>query len=553
VGNKRSYLTELEYCHVINNLTGKIHLIEGPYRLKWNIGVFKSLYGSVKKKIILKEGEYAIVLNPYNGKKKEVAYGDREVRVGPLICALHLGETLETHEECFNHNENMGNACNGIHNVHVLTNNEGLKIRAIQDYMDGDISRKSGDEWVVIGPCRYIPVNNCEIILKFNSISLADYEGVYIKNRITGKITLKQGPANVILTENEELWEKQYTRSELSALMFLNDFDLTRARPLWVLENEIALIMSEESRYVVNGPKVIMLEPLERPYIMKISAGTPKKTESLKIWKIKLGPAFSTDLLDVRTKDNAVLQIKLRYKWRFKQDPNDDFKVFEVSDFIGLATETMASIIRDEAAKHDFEIFHSGASEIIKGAILGFDSSTKEYGYFQFRENGFEIFDIDIKEIVPKNSEIADQLNDAIKSNMQVYVDKLNQKAKLEAEREEIERRKEIESKRQELIQIEQDNLEMQEIGKAKIQAQTIIEISTAEAKAIKLKKEAEISADIEEMKRKLELLKENNSDEYLRMTEIEYLGSIEKMIIPTNARLFTHLGKNFPIVDETD
>ena len=46
-------------------------------------------------KIILKDDEYAIVINPYDKESKSLIFGDREVRKGPMILSLRPGETLD--------------------------------------------------------------------------------------------------------------------------------------------------------------------------------------------------------------------------------------------------------------------------------------------------------------------------------------------------------------------------------------------------------------------------------------------------------------------------
>jgi regulator of protease activity HflC (stomatin/prohibitin superfamily) len=304
-------------------------------------------------------------------------------------------------------------------------------------------------------------------------------------------------------------------------------------RPLWVLEDEVTKIMSETKQEIIFGPKVLMLGPFERPYIMTISGGTPKGTETLKRWKLTIGPKFVSDLLDVRTKDNAVLQIKLRYKTRFKVDPEDPDKLFSVSDFIGLATQTMAGIIRDKCANHDFEELHSKAMTIIKNAIFAGKNS------YVFEENGFEIFDIDIKEIIPKDLEIAEKMNDAIKSNMEIYVNKMEQNARIEAEKTMIEGQKVIEKEKQDLLELQHEHLKQEEMLKAEIEAEKIIKRAEAQAEAIKIKKNAEKEAEVAKIKEVIDAIS-NDGASYLKLQQILSLESIKKIaIVPTDSQMF--------------
>ncbi len=515
-------LTKLQYCHVIDNNTGVVKLVEGPYR--GSLESNEAIYGKIEDKIIVKEGQYAIILNPYDGKIKEVKHGDREIRVGPCIFSLHPGEELEF---------------NKVRNEYVLVKDTGLLMKALRDFENGEVKRKAGDLWIVEGPTHYIPHKYESVEKNVGAISLGRDEGIYIKNIRTGDIRLEKGPKVIMLSPEEELHEKEYTDREWEALE-LDEYDIetTHAIPLRLLKSEAVMIMSGEDQRVEFGPKTILLGPFERPYIMKISGSTPKKPGVLKIWNVRLGPIFSTDELGLRTKDNAVLNMRLRYKWRFKIDNEHPEKIFAVEDFIGLATETMAGLIREEAANYNFEDFHSKAAEIVKKAIFGEKES------YIFEENGFEIFGIDIKHVCPDDPEIAQQLNNAIKSNMDVYVKKIQQTAELEAERQLIQGKTEIEKSRASLIELEQENLKAKELGIAKITAEAEIEKAKGIAEAIKIKKAAENLSESEKITKIIEALNEKGGDAYIRLQQVLSFMNVDKtVIVPTDSKLFVPMG----------
>ncbi len=509
-------LNQEEYCYIINNRNGKIKLLEGPIHYS-TLNPYKKLLETIKKKIILKEDEYAIILNPYDPKEKRVIYGDRIVIFGPVNFSLHYGEKIFS---------------SGT--IPILNANMGLILECIRDFVNenGD-SHYAGEKWVIKGPIKYIPHKYVNIIKNITEISLAEHSGIYIKNTQTGKIRLEKGSQTIMLNPYEETWKKTYTKSEIKAIKFKDGFDKTRAHPLWVLENEVTKIMSEKEQKIIFGPKVILLEPYERPFIMSIAGGTPKNTKRLSIWKIKLGPNFSTDVIDVRTKDNAVLSIRLRYQWKFIIDDNDHEKIYGTSDFVGLMTEMMASIIRDRAAKHDFEELHSQASKIIKNTIFGKNE------YYEF-ENGLRVFGVDIKDITPKDNDIASKLNKAIKTNMEIYVNKMKQKSEIELEKTKIDGQKEIEEKRKELIEIEHENYRKQELIKTKVEVEQMEMKAEAEANTISLKAKAEIKAIEEEMN----ILKDA-SKSYIKIKQLKNLSGIKKMlIIPTDAKMYIPLDK---------
>ncbi len=514
---RKIILNKEEYCYIINKRNGRIKLLEGPTRYSL-LNPFKELLGTTKNKTILKENEYAIILNPYNPKIRRIMYGDRIVKLGPTSFPLHYGEEILSKNK-----------------IPILKNNMGLIVKCVNDFTDEKgISHYSGEMWTIKGPTRYIPHKYVDVIETIKEISLAEHSGIYIKNIKTGKIRLEKGAKTIMLTSDEELWEKEYTQSEINAIKFktISGISNSLAKPLWVLENEVTKIMSEKEQKIIFGPKVILLEPYERPHVMSIAGGTPKNTKRLKIWKIKLGPNFSTDIVEVRTKDNAVLSIRLRYQWKFIIY-DDHEKIYGTNDFVGLMTEMMASIIRDKAAKHDFEELHSKASEIIKKAIFG------ESEYYEF-ENGLRVFGIDIKEIVPKDEEIADRMNEAIKSNMEIYVNKMKQNAKIEAEKTKIKGQKIIEEERKELIKLEHENYTEEELIKTKVEAEQIKIKAKAESEAISLKAKAEIKAIEDEMN----ILKDANEN-YIKIKQLKKLSNIKKIVIvPTGSKLFLPLDK---------
>lgn len=515
-------LTKLQYCHVIDNNTGIVRLVEGPHRgpLESN----EEIYGKLEDKLTVKEGQYAIILNPYDSVKDDILHGDREIRVGPTMFSLHPGEELEYKK---------------ILNEYILIQDTGLLMKALRDFKDGETDRRAGDLWIVEGPTHYIPHKYAVVQNPVKAISLGRDEGIYIKNIRTGGIRLEQGPKTLMLSPEEELYEKEYTERELDALDLIEgDYDATQAIPLRLLKSEAVMIMDGEKQRVEFGPRVILLEPFEKPYILKISGSTPKVSGVLKIWNVRLGPIFSTDELGLRTKDNAVLKVRLRYKWRFQVDKEHPEKIFAVEDFIGLMTETMAGMIREEAANYNFEQFHSRAADIVKTAIFG------ESENYVFEENGFEVFGIDIKNIAPEDPDIAAQLNAAIKSNMDVYVKKIQQTAELEAERQLVEGKTEIERTKASLIEFEQENLKRKELGNAKILADAEIEKARGISESIRIKTAAANESEIEKISQIIETLKKEGGDMYIKLQQVLSFMNVDKtVIVPTDSRLFLPMG----------
>ena len=64
-----------------------------------------------------------------------IQLGKKVLRAGECTFFLHPGESIPQ----------------GIQNVHVLTETEGLVIRATEDFDDNGVSRSAGDRWMIKG------------------------------------------------------------------------------------------------------------------------------------------------------------------------------------------------------------------------------------------------------------------------------------------------------------------------------------------------------------------------------------------------------------------
>jgi len=534
-------LTAHQYCHLLNHNTGHLRLVEGPCRINRIIALLKheDIYGPIQEKIILNEGQYAIIVNPWENTTQTIRHGEKEIRKGPCIFALQPGEILEE---------------NQIYTEYVLGPNTGLLVKALVDFDDNHITRHAGDSWLIPGPIRYIPPKTVSILSEVKAISLGADEGIYVKNISTGAIRLDRGPKTLLLSPEEILYQKSYTPSELDALkLTVGNFDASRAFPLRLLADEVMLIVNGDQQHFEIGPKVIFLEPFDKIKVLTISGCTPKKPGVVKLWRVFVGPVFCSDELVIRTQDNAELKILVRYKIRFNLENQNYSPVYNIEDFIGFATETMASIIREEAAHHNFEELHSKASELFKQRIF-----TQEEGTYIFKENRLEVFGLDIKRIAPVDEQIALQLNSAIKSNMDVYVKKIQQTAELDAERALVQGKIEIEHTKKELIMLEQENARLQQITAAKIEAEANVERAQGMANSIRIQETAKNEMDLNKMMKTLENLHDAASEAYLRLEQVRSFDNIEKtVIVPSDAKVWVPFGspttKNAPNHSPTD
>jgi major vault protein len=142
--------------------------------------------------ITLTSREFCIVENPVDETLKN-QHGKKILRKGECSFFLHPDEAIP----------------HGVEDVHVLSEHDGLILRADEEFEDGENgTRQPGDRWMIKGPCEYVPPVEVSIVRNHRSIPLDETEGIYVRDIKSGKVRAVVGET-YMLTENEELWEKK--------------------------------------------------------------------------------------------------------------------------------------------------------------------------------------------------------------------------------------------------------------------------------------------------------------------------------------------------------
>ncbi|CAF1036479.1 unnamed protein product [Adineta ricciae] len=216
--------------------------------------------------IVLNSRQYCVILNPVGADGKN-QLGKKKLVVGEKSFFLQPDERLEK----------------GIQDIYILEEDEGLILRCTEPFEDGidKVSRIAGDRWLLRGPREYIPPTQVEVLLRRKAIALDENEGIYVRDTKTGRARAVIGKT-YILTEHEELWEKELPARiesflERESLMnrYLSSKDAdkkTTKRDRWkvvtycVPQNDVVQIYDykiKESR-IVFGPDLVMLGPDEQ-------------------------------------------------------------------------------------------------------------------------------------------------------------------------------------------------------------------------------------------------------------------------------------------------
>lgn len=546
-------LDRFEYAHVRDKNTGVLTLHEGPKRIQ--LASNEELVGKWEK-VRVHERQFAVVLNPFDPQAGDIREGERELRIGPAAFSLHPGEVLEGDR---------------VHAEYILADDDALLLRAEKDAPHplagtgshaSDAILRAGEEFLLTGPRRFIPHKDVRIKEQRTRISLAAAEGTYVQNDDTGEVRLVQGPADFFLNHNESLWSKRLTDEEQEALGYAEQdvgkdsrvlASIPRKRTsdsdavvLDLEDNEAIYVYDGTAVRVEFGPQTVFLGPHEHPKVLFISGGVPVKPNVLRVAKLGLGPDFIRDRLTVRTKDNATLELEVNYRWKFevdRSDPAQARKLFTLKDFVGFVAQTLSSEIREEAAKHDFEVFHAQAAELVKRAVFGAE------GKRVFAENLLVVFGVDVEAITPEDPEIKQKLADAIKTNVDIYTKRVQEVAQLESERRVIEGRAKNEAARKDLIEQEVANARTKSIASAEIEKDAAKVRAEGEAEATRICTTAEREAEVARLKAVATELATDGGRAYIELERARVLKATDKVVVPTDSKLV--LGISGTVLEE--
>ncbi|XP_016109604.1 major vault protein [Sinocyclocheilus grahami] len=464
----------------------------------------------------------------------QIVYPDTALRLqGERSFFLRPGEHLE----------------NGIQDVYVLSEEEGLVLRAVEAFVDTEgeeldeeegesrakkrgIQRRPGDRWMLRGPIEYVPPATVEVLLRRDAIPLDENEGIYVRDIKTGKVRAVIGQT-YMLTQDEELWEKELPanvetllsqsladRSERGRNLAQAERDQTRVVSYRVPHNAAVQVYDyrEKKARVVFGPEMVMLGPDEQFTILSLSGDKPKHPNVIKAICLLLGPDFCTDIITIETADHARLQLQLSYNWHFDiKQPAEAAKataLFSVPDFVGDACKAIASRIRGAVASVQFDDFHKNSNRIICSAVFGFDEKLAVRSSLRFNQNGLVISSVDIQSVEPVDQRTRDALQKSVQLAIEITTnsqeatarheaERLEQEARGRLERQKITDQAEAEKARKELLELEAQSAAVESTGAAKAEAQSRAEAARIQGEAAveeaKLKAEAQkIEADAE-------------------------------------------------------
>eukprot|EP00760_Papus_ankaliazontas_P003287 PhM_4_TR11533/c0_g1_i1/m.36900/K17266/MVP; major vault protein len=461
-----------------------------------------------KVELIKLSKQYAVILDPV-GDDGVQQLGRRRV-VTDTNFFLKPGERLES----------------GIQDMFVLTADEALLLTAIEAYDDKDtgVQHQPGDKWLIEGPCQYIPHDAARVVERRRRVTLADTEGVYVRNTLSGEVRAVIGQT-FMLTAEEELWEKDmpdvveqklasqgmaFTTWMQEAKAGRKSRDKTRVVTYSIPHNTLAQVYDYKTRKqrLIFGPDLIMLGPDEHFSVLSLSGSEwdpsrpnvclPKITNRIKALFLFLGPDSMSDVVHVETSDHARLALQLCYSWYFDVDRDEPdaqeraARCFNVPDFVGDCCSSIASRVRSFVAAQSFDEFHKHSSEIVKRAVFGLDSKGAIKDRLTFKANGLVVSSVDIQEIEVTDEKTRDALQKSVKMAIEITTQGQEASARNEAsvreqrargtlERQVIEDKSACEKERMEVLRLQTENDAIESAGQAKAEARSRAEAANIE------------------------------------------------------------------------
>ncbi|KAB0347955.1 hypothetical protein FD754_012812 [Muntiacus muntjak] len=488
---------------------------------------------------------YCVILDPVGPDGKN-QLGQKLVFKGEQSFFLQPGEKLER----------------GIQNVYVLSEQQGLLLRALQPLEEGEgkekVTHQAGDRWLIRGPLEYVPPAKVEVVEERQAIPLDENEGIYVQDVKTGRVRAVIG-STYMLTQDEVLWEKELPPGveELlnkgqDPLADRGEKETSKTPKLSTPRNKTRVVSyrvphnaavqvydyREKKARVVFGPELVLLGPEEQFTVLSLSAGRPKRPHARRTLCLLLGPDFFTDVITIETADHARLQLQLAYNWHFelsdRKDPQETAKLFSVPDFVGDACKAIASRVRGAVASVTFDDFHKNSARIIRTAVFGFETQeTKGPDHMAlpqprdravFPQNGLVVSSVDVQSVEPVDQRTRDALQRSVQLAIEITTNSQEAAAKHEAQRLEqeargrLERQKildqsEAEKARRELLELEALSTAVESTGTAKAEAESRAEAARIEGEGAvlqaRLKADAlaiETEAELERVKKVREL-----------------------------------------------
>lgn len=353
---------------------------------------------------------------------------------------------------------------NKISRAYELNINQGIHVKVISDYEDGDKKYKTGEELFITGKDApiYFPREEHSVIehsvnkIKHEAFAVPVGEGLYVMNKETGVISTISGPSMALADPRTEIFIKrkltnkecmlwypdnkialEYNRSLTTQMnngsyseyeqkekrQFRNSSKSDSSTKQVVFDTKyqgvpvvypytgyaVQVISATGERKVVVGPKKILMGFSQTLETLKLSTGKPKTTdELLETVYLRVKNNKISDVICVETLDHVKVEFKISMLGNFIGDSS---KWFEVENYVKLLCDSIRTTLSSAAKKIKISDLYSNAVDFVLETILKKQNEDEVKKGFLLQQCNFLVENVDVLSVKIYDQEIEAILN----------------------------------------------------------------------------------------------------------------------------------------------
>lgn len=282
----------------------------------------------------------------------------------------------------------------------------------------------------------FFPDEHVEVIGVVEPVPIAEKEGIYVRDRATGRIETVTGPCNYLPDPTREEIVRRELDDERAALYGIEEHDPAFAVAVYVPPSFAVMVTGKAKREVVTGPQTRILAFDEELEILHLSTGTPKRDEhKLRTCFLQVDGNKVSDVVRVRTHDHVELEVMLSYRVSFVTRDAERERWFHVKDYVALLCDHLGSILRAASRAVSIDAFQGGATELLRTAILGDKKDGGPRAGRPFEENGMWVYDVEILDVRILDADVKTLLEAAQRAAIVADVRRKDEERRLASER----------------------------------------------------------------------------------------------------------------------
>lgn len=157
----------------------------------------------------------------------------------------------------------------------------------------------------------------------------------------------------------------------------------------------VMVVGKDGHRQPIIGPSTVLLDYDQTLEVLRLSTGKPKNTDHLhQTVYLNVANNKVSDIVDLVTKDQVNVQIKLSLHVNFEGDPAN---WFNVENYVKLLCDRVRSMLKGTVRQYKIEDFFENHVQVVRDALLGVrgEGDTERPG-MRFDANGMHVVDVDV-------------------------------------------------------------------------------------------------------------------------------------------------------------